>query len=138
MLKVAFASDDRVAVNQHFGTAVGFAIYALDGERAKLVQVAEFAEEAMDGNDNKIDVKVEALAGCAAVYCLAVGASAVRRLLAGGIKPIRINDATAIEALLNQLRAAIRGGGIPWLDKLLKRDAAGNRFERMAAEGWQE
>jgi nitrogen fixation protein NifX len=50
MLKVAFATDDRVSVNQHFGASVGFAIFALDGERARLVSVAEFAEESMDGN----------------------------------------------------------------------------------------
>ena len=51
MLKLAFASDDRVTVNQHFGAAVGFAIYALDGERWQLVELAEFPPESMDGNE---------------------------------------------------------------------------------------
>lgn len=138
MLKVAFASDDRVAVNQHFGAARGFAIYALDLDRAKLVEVAEFAAEAMDGNEDKLSVKIAALQGCAAVYCLAVGGSAARQLLASGIQPVRLDDEAAIEPLLTQLRAAIRDGGVPWLDKLLKRDADAARFERMAAEGWQE
>jgi len=138
MLKVAFATDDRVAVNQHFGAARGFAIYALDAERAQLVQVAEFAAEAMDGNENKLADKIAALAGCAAVYCLAIGASAARQLLAGGIQPVRMDDEASIDALLAQLRAAIANGGIPWLDKLVKCDADAARFERMAAEGWQE
>lgn len=136
MLKVAFATDDRVSVNQHFGAAVGFAIYALDGEAAKLIQVVEFAEEAMDGNENKLGAKIESLAGCAAVYCLAVGASAVRQLLAGGIQPIRMEAEAAIDPLLGQLRAAIRDGGVPWIDKHVRRDAS--RFDRMAEEGWQE
>lgn len=136
MLKVAFATDDRVAVNQHFGAAVGFAIYALDAERAKLVQVAEFAAESMDGNEDKLAAKIESLAGCAAVYCLAVGGSAVRQLLAGGVQPVRVDEHTAIDALLSQLRAAIRDGGVPWIDKLVKRDTS--RFDRMAEEGWQE
>ncbi|MDK9725242.1 MAG: NifB/NifX family molybdenum-iron cluster-binding protein [Sterolibacteriaceae bacterium MAG5] len=136
MLKVAFATDDRIAVNQHFGAAVGFTIYALDAEAAKLVQVVEFAVEAMDGNEDKLGAKIEALGGCAAVYCLAVGASAVRQLLAGGIQPMRLDDETAIEPLLGQLRAAIRDGGVPWIDKLVRRDAS--RFDRMAEEGWQE
>ena len=136
MLKVAFATDDRIAVNQHFGAAVGFAIYALDAEAAKLVQVVEFAVEAMDGNEDKLGAKIEALGGCAAVYCLAVGASAVRQLLAGGIQPMRLEGETAIDPLLGQLRAAIRDGGVPWIDKLVRRDAS--RFDRMAEEGWQE
>jgi nitrogen fixation protein NifX len=138
MLKVAFATDDRARVNQHFGAALGFAIYALDGERAKLVQVAEFAEDSMDGNDNKLPTKIGALAGCAAVYCLAVGGSAVRQLLAQGIQPIRLDDEASIDGLLGELRRAIREGGIPWVDKALKRDKDDGRFNRMAEEGWQE
>ena len=138
MLKVAFATDDRVAVNQHFGAAVGFAIFALGGERAQLVQVAEFAAEAMDGNENKLAEKIAALSGCAAVYCLAVGGSAVRQLLASGIQPMRLEDETSIESLLTLLRKAIRDGGVPWIDKLIKRDGDAGRFDRMADEGWQE
>ncbi len=138
MLKVAFATDDRVAVNQHFGATEGFAIYALDGERAQLVQVAEFAAEAMDGNEGKLAEKIAALSGCAAVYCLAVGGSAVRQLLAGGIQPIRMDEEASIESLLAVLRKAIREGGIPWVDKLVKREGDAARFDRMAEEGWQE
>lgn len=138
MLKVAFATDDRVRVNQHFGAALGFAIYALDEDRAKLVEVAEFAEDSMDGNDNKLPAKINTLAGCAAVYCLAVGGSAVRQLLAHGIQPIRLEAETTIESLLGELRKAVRDGGIPWVDKALKRDKDDTRFDRMAEEGWQE
>jgi nitrogen fixation protein NifX len=138
MLKVAFATDDRASVNQHFGAAVGFAIFALDGERARLVEVAEFAEESMDGNENKLPAKIAALSGCAAVYCLAVGGSAVRQLLAHGIQPIRLETEAPIELLLSKLRRAVRQGGVPWVDKALNRTKDDGRFERMADEGWQE
>jgi nitrogen fixation protein NifX len=138
MLKVAFATDDRVLVNQHFGASVGFAIFALDNERARLVEVAEFAEESMDGNENKLPAKIDALAGCAAVYCLAVGGSAVRQLLARGVQPIRLEEETSIERLLSDLNRAIREGGVPWVEKALCRDKDAARFDRMADEGWQE
>lgn len=138
MLKVAFATNDRTRVNQHFGAALGFAIYALDGERAKLVSVAEFAEESMDGNENKLPAKIAALEGCAAVYCLAVGGSAVRQLMASGVQPIRLDHAENIETLLEQLCVAVKTGGVPWIDKALKRGADDGRFNRMAEEGWQE
>lgn len=137
-LRVAFASGDRLRVDQHFGAAEGFVIYAVDGERAKLVQVAEFAVESMDGNENKLPAKIEALSGCAAVYCLAVGASAVRQLLAGGVQPIRLEAPEAIEALLARIRAGIREGGVPWIEKALKRADDPGRFARMAEEGWSE
>jgi nitrogen fixation protein NifX len=138
MLKVAFATSDRACVNQHFGAATGFAVYVLDGERSKLVEVAGFPDESMDGNENKLAAKIAVLEGCAAVYCLAVGGSAVRQLLASGIQPVRLEDAESIEALLAQLRNAVRDGGVPWIDKALKRDADAGRFARMADEGWQE
>lgn len=140
MLKVAFASTDRATVNQHFGAAEGFVIYTLDGERARLVEVTEFAAESMDGNENKLPAKVQALAGCAAVYCLAAGASAVRQLLAAGVQPMRLDDEEPIEPILDRLRTAIRDGGIAWVDKATRsrRREDDGRFDRMADEGWQE
>lgn len=140
MLKVAFASTDRATVNQHFGAAEGFVIYTLDGERARLVEVTEFAAESMDGNENKLPAKVQALAGCAAVYCLAAGASAVRQLLAAGVQPMRLDNEEPIEPILDRLRTAIRDGGIAWVDKAARsrRGEDDGRFDRMADEGWQE
>ncbi|MDP3514700.1 MAG: NifB/NifX family molybdenum-iron cluster-binding protein [Sulfuritalea sp.] len=138
MLRLAFASDDRATVNQHFGAAVGFAIYALDGERWQLVELAEFPPETMDGNEGKLPAKIAALAGCAAVYCLAAGGSAVKQLLAAGVQPMRLDDETPIDALLKQVSAAIRDGGIPWVDKALRRGGDAARFERMALEAWEE
>jgi len=136
MLRVAFATDDRTTVNQHFGAAVGFAIFAVDGERWQLVEIAEFPPESMDGNETKLPAKISALAGCAAVYCLAAGGSAVKQLLAAGIQPMRLDDGVRIESLLKQISVAIKDGGIPWVDKAQRKDAG--RFERMAADGWEE
>ena len=138
LLKVAFASDDRATVNQHFGAASGFAIYALDGEHCRLVELAEFPPETMDGNESKLPAKIAALAGCAAVYCLAAGASAVKQLLAAGVQPIRLDDEAEIEPLLQRIVAAIRDGGIPWVDKAIKKDRDAARFDRMAEESWEE
>lgn len=140
MLKVGFATSDRVLVDQHFGATLGFAIYAVDGDQARLVELAEFPTESMDGNENKLADKIAALDGCAAVYCLAVGGSAVRQLLASGVQPLRLDTQTPIEELLVQLKQAVRCGGVAWIDQHLKRSGpnAGDRFARMAEEGWQE
>lgn len=142
LFKVAFATADRVSVNQHFGATLGFAIYAVNEEHAQLVEVAEFPSESMDGNESKLADKIAALSGCAAVYCLAIGASAVRQLLASGIQPVRMEDEIAIELLLIHLRKAIHEGGIAWVDRIVRRGCAcqdgEQRFDRMLEEGWQE
>ncbi len=140
MLRVAFASTDRSTINQHFGAAEGFVIYALDAERAQLQEVIEFPPETMDGNENKLPAKIQSLSGCHAVYCLAAGASAVRQLLAAGVQPIRLDDEEAIDPILGQLRSALRDGGIPWVDKVVKQHKAADssRFDAMLDEGWSE
>jgi hypothetical protein len=76
----------------------------------------KFPEESMDGNESKLADKIAALSGCAAVYCLAVGGSAVRQLLAAGVQPIRVDDEVGIETLLDDLRRAVREGGVVWVD----------------------
>lgn len=142
MFKVAFATSDRVFVNQHFGATVGFAIHAVDSEHSRLVELVEYPAElydnSMDGNEGKLVERISALADCAAVYCLAVGGSAVRQLLASGIQPVRLESPCAIDALLLELRRAIGAGGVAWVDKQVRRDAPDSRFERMVEEGWQE
>lgn len=140
MIKVAFATTDRVRVNQHFGAAEGFAIYDVVPGKATLVGVGEFAEEAMDGNENKLAAKVDFLAGCAAVYVLAIGASAIKQLTGKGIQPIRINEVDTVEDLLRDISAAMTEGGVAWIDRAIAaqaKAAGGDRFSSMEEEGWE-
>ena len=138
-LQVAFASKDRTHVDQHFGAAEGFVLYLADSTHAKLSGVLEFPPESMDGNENKLSEKIDALRGCAAVFCLAVGGSAVRQLVQAGIQPMRLDTAEPVENILHTIICGIRDGGVPWIDKALRaQDGDTARFERMLEEGWQE
>lgn len=113
-------------------------LYTVDARRARLAGVIDFPPETMDGNENKLPDKIRALAGCAAVYCLAVGSSAVRQLLGAGIQPLKLDAPEPIDTLLAALSGAIASGGVPWIERLLHHVADPGRFDRMAAEGWQE
>lgn len=140
MIKVAFASTDRKRVNQHFGAAEGFVVYEISPDKASLVGVAEFAEEAMDGNEDKLTAKVDFLAGCAAVYVMAIGASAIKKLMAKAIQPIRVNETDAVDELLVEISAAMREGGVAWIDRALaaqSKSESSDRFAAMDAEGWE-
>lgn len=140
MIKIAFASSDRLRVDQHFGAAERFVIYEVTLDRANLAGVAEFAPEAMDGNENKLGAKVDFLAGCAAVYVMAIGASAIKQLLARGIQPIRVGEVDSVYELLVEVGKAIDEGGVAWVDRALAAQAKardGDRFADMEDEGWQ-
>lgn len=142
VIRVAFATSDRQRVNQHFGASEGFVIYEVVPGRATLVGVAEFSdasEQAMDGNENKLAAKVSFLAGCIAVYVMAIGGSAIKQLTLRGIQPIRIGEVDAVEDLLRDISTAMSEGGVAWIDRAIAAQAkneAGDRFASMEREGW--
>jgi nitrogen fixation protein NifX len=139
-VKIAFASSDRRQVDQHFGAAESFAIYELSDGDARLVEVAEFTDRdtAMDGHEGKLAAKIDLLAGCAAVYCNAVGASAIKQLLARDIQPLKVDEGTLIDTLLGELGQSLVGSPPAWMVKQIRRREAGDRFGSMAEEGWEE
>lgn len=135
-VKIAFATSDRKAVNQHFGAAEAFAIYELSESESRLVEVAEFIETAMDGHEGKLAAKVELLGDCAAVYCNAVGASAIQQLLAASIQPMRVDEGMLIDELLLGLQKSLLSDTPVWLAKHLKKQAGAKSFAE--DEEWQE
>ena len=138
-VKIAFASSDRKAVDQHFGAAEAFVIYELSEDDARMVEAVQFhdTDTAMDGHEGKLAAKIALLNDCAAVYCNAVGGSAIKQLLAAGIQPMKVEEGAAIDELLCGLNHSLTNDPPPWLAKNLKVRDAG-RFDAMDAEGWSE
>jgi nitrogen fixation protein NifX len=139
-LKVAFATSDGKLVNQHFGSARGFAMYAVTLEQSTLLEVAEFEQHAQDGNEDKLGAKLALLEGCAAVYSQAIGASAIRQLLARNIQPVKVSEASEIADLLVALQDELKAGPSTWLAKAIQRQHGWDqhKFDDMEAEGWRE
>jgi len=138
-LKIAFCTDDMKTVNQHFGSAKTFAIYAVDLEHSAMLEAAEFGKLNQDGNEDKLATKIQLLDGCAAVYCEAVGASAIQQLIAAGIQPVKVNRGNPINDLIADFQAELRTGPSAWVAKALARQGDGaEKFARMEADGWEE
>ena len=155
-IKVAFATTDMLHVNQHFGSAKLFAIYAVDLERTELIEAAQFGDLAQDGNDDckdaggralhgasaegKLAEKIHLLNGCTAVYCQAIGASAIKQIVAQGIQPIKVHEGSAIADLLTDLQNEMKSGPSAWLAKAISQHKGPDpdRFNAMAEEGWDE
>ncbi len=135
-VKIAFATSDRKAVNQHFGAAESFAIYELGEAETRLIEVAEFIETAMDGHEGKLAAKVELLGDCAAVYCNAVGASAIQQLLTASIQPMRVEEGSLIDELLSGLQKNLVNDPPVWLAKHIKKQSGSGKFAE--DEEWQE
>ncbi|MEO5365519.1 MAG: NifB/NifX family molybdenum-iron cluster-binding protein [Magnetococcus sp. WYHC-3] len=102
--RIAFATSDMRRVNEHFGTARRFAIYRIDAHCARLERVVDFDPARQDGNEDKLGPRLAALAGCRAIHCRAIGASAVRQLLQHGVKPVRWEEEPSIEMLVADIQ----------------------------------
>lgn len=140
-LKLAFATTDMLTVNQHFGSAKAFAVYAVNPDHAELLEATQFGELSQDGNEDKLAVKIQLLDGCAAVYCQAIGASAINQLIAKGIQPVKVHEGSKITDLIVDLQNELKAGPSSWLAKAInkqKNAAEFNRFDVMADEDWQE
>lgn len=139
-LKVAFASTDMKTVNQHFGSAGSLVIYAVDMEQSKLLQVVQFGGIPADADEGKLLEKLEALAGCIAVYAQAMGTSAVGHLKAHGIQPVKVSAGAEISDLLASLQDELRMGPGVWLAKAMTSHMRldPKRFDEMDTDGWKE
>ncbi|MFD2112418.1 NifB/NifX family molybdenum-iron cluster-binding protein [Thiorhodococcus fuscus] len=140
VVKVAFATSDMKHIDQHFGAAEAFAIYSVDEEAADLVEVVQFGQLSMDGNEDKLASKIDALEGCIAIYCQAIGASAVNQLRPKGIQPVKVTPGTPLSHAICSLQTEMRDGPRAWLARAIENqnpDRA-NRFDAMESEGWSE
>lgn len=141
-LKVAFASADMRHVDQHFGSARSFVMYEVDLDTAVMTDAVEFGALNQDGNEDKLDAKIEALKDCAAVYVQAIGGSAISKLARIGVVPHKVQPGTPITGLLDALQDELRAGPSAWIARALKTERDGKadmgRFDEMEAEGWHD
>ncbi|QSX34167.1 hypothetical protein JYB87_02660 [Shewanella avicenniae] len=118
-LKVAFATGNRRQVEQHFGSARGMLIYGVDKNEWRILEAIEYAEGEQRAHD-RLPARINDLAGCAAVFCNACGASAIRQLLERGIHPVKVAEGVEIHSLLQELQQELQGKPMGWLARSLK------------------
>jgi nitrogen fixation protein NifX len=136
-MKVAFATQDLERVDAHFGWAKNIAIYELTPERYELVEAIQFAGDLQeDGNEDKLQPKLEAIKDCAILYVAAIGGSGAARVVAQNIHPMKVQQPEKITDLLEKLKAVLNGVPPPWLRKVLSKGQERSfDFEEEAAHG---
>lgn len=140
LVTVAFATTDDIHVDQHFGSAERFVVYAISATEVTPVSVKSFRREAQDGNEDKLKVKLDWLAGGDVMVCAQVGQSAAQQLLRSGTQPIAVNDHPRISEVLTQLQTDL-GSNVAWTRRLRKNHkspSANPPTSLSPDEAWQE
>ncbi len=129
-MKVAFATQDNVHINAHFGWAKKVDIYDVTSEGYNFLNTVEFGGDLKeDGNEDKLVPKIKAVSDCTIVYVSAIGGSAASRLLKNKITPLKAeNQDDEITDVLNVLVKTL-GDPPPWLRKALGKNATSFDFD---------
>lgn len=121
-MKVAFATQDLERVDAHFGWAKNIAIYDLAPDSYSFVESVAFAGDLQeDGNEDKLQPKLEAIKDCAILYVAAIGGSGAARVVAQNIHPMKVKEPEKITDLIEKLQGVLRGSPPPWLRKVLSK-----------------
>lgn len=119
-MKVAFASTDKVHIDEHFGQAEAFYLWDVGPDEASFSGIVQVkAENEAGHSDDKIEARAAALADCALVYVAEIGGPAAARLVAKKIHPIKSKDQEQIAAVVKRLQEVLRNNPPPWLKKAM-------------------
>ena len=118
VMKVAFASSDKIHVNEHFGRAEQFYIWEIGPEVAGFTGMVQVRTEGDDEAD-RIEARCAGLADCALVYVAEIGGPAAARLVAKKIHPIKSKEREPIALVVEKLQEVLRGSPPPWLRKAM-------------------
>jgi hypothetical protein len=97
---VAVASKSDGLINQHFGHADDFDVYAVGPQGVRFIseRVVDHYCQGGFGDEDKRDVILRALADCTALFVARVGDGPREKLSAAGIEPVDTYPFGAIEA----------------------------------------
>jgi nitrogen fixation protein NifX len=124
-VRVAIATQDLKSLNAHFGSAKRFAVYDVTPSGWSFVEALAFDDVSNEegkhatDKDDRITPKVEALAGCQLLFCLAIGGPSAAKVVTARIHPIKVAQASSIEEVLERTRVMLNGAPPPWLRKVL-------------------
>ncbi len=117
-MKVAFASADRVHVDEHFGRAEHFLIWEVGPDSAEFSGIVQVRTEGAD-EAGRIEARCAALSDCALVYVAEIGGPAAARLVAKKIHPLKSKEREPIVRVVERLQEVLRGSVPPWLRKAM-------------------
>jgi nitrogen fixation protein NifX len=119
-MKVAFASTDKIHIDEHFGQAEAFYLWEVGPETAAFCGVVHVKAESESGHsDDKIEARSSALGDCALVYVAEIGGPAAARLVAKQIHPVKSREQEPIAAVIEKLQEILRNNPPPWLKKAM-------------------
>ena len=121
-MKIAFASADGSAIDQHFGMAASYYIWEVGPRKAEFVSAVN--PIAAGDEEDRTTARANAIAGCTIVYSTQIGGPAAAKLIARHIHPLKTQTEIPISTAIARLQEVLRGTPPPWLRRALRENTA--------------
>jgi nitrogen fixation protein NifX len=122
MMQIAFASDDGITINQHFGWSKMFYLYHIDKDAASLIKTLDSSEEP-EGEKEKLTYKIGTIDEADIMYCTQIGPTASKMVQAAKIHPVRVAEGESIADAISKLQEMLRTNAPPWLLRIYHKSA---------------
>lgn len=119
-MKVAFATNDGVMINEHFGWANEFMVFDIQENDFSLIErrVVQKSDPDFEPEEiDKINARIETIKDCAIVYCNNIGAVSASRVIRNRIHPIKLTEPGLIVTEINRLQQVLQKPPI-WIRKI--------------------
>ncbi len=122
-MKIAFASTDKVHIDQHFGWSKTFQLFEVDKDSSSFVKEIDSSIEYEDEME-KLNYKIGTISEADMLYCTQIGPSASKMVQAAKIHPIRSSGDESIQEAIEKLQALLNGNPPPWLLRIYHKSQA--------------
>ena len=132
-IRIAFASNDGINVDGHFGSCSRFMVYQVSADEARLIDIRNPDNPHGLEVEDKNLLRAELIQDCQVLYIASVGGPAAAKIVKLGIHPVKLPAIDPIATVLDQLQSVITDTPPPWLAKVMGIAANDRfRFEREA------
>jgi nitrogen fixation protein NifX len=119
VLRIAVATTDGTAVDEHFGRCRRFDVYDLDAAHAELAQTRDLGP-AIAHDEGAVESRLAAIRDCAIVHVTSIGPAAAARVVNAGVMPLELPPDTPVAELVARLQTVLAGTPPPWMRKMMR------------------
>ncbi|WP_068498347.1 NifB/NifX family molybdenum-iron cluster-binding protein [Paenibacillus kribbensis] len=128
-MKVAFATEDGVLVNAHFGQSPMFTVFEIRLSGVQFLEHRRIAPGSDEHEAGKIASRIGLIEDCALIFLVQIGASAAAQVTKRTIMPVKVAHGSSIVEQVQRLQHMLARNPPMWLAKILHAEEGSSKTE---------
>ncbi|MGP7816678.1 nitrogen fixation protein NifX [Niallia sp. 01092] len=119
MIKVAFATEDGIYVNTHFGYSEAFDVYEVTKDKYEKLATRVIKYKEDNNESDRIEERLNIVMDCTLLFINQIGPTAAARVTRNKIMPVKVKEGTSIQEQLDRLLTMLQTNPPLWLVKAM-------------------